>query len=333
ATIEELTQMINGTGFGALGRQPKLGLKWAREYQRYDTSKAQMFLGFTPQVALRDGVAALAAAGPDLPDGTSRLSHQAALVGQLYDWQLDFSVLDDYYDHSDFLNWGYWDAKATNQRKSCENLMEKLLAFIPKKRGRILDVACGKGATTRHLLKYYKPENVTGINVTEKQLEICRKNARGCTFLLMDATKLKFGDNSFDNIICVEAAGHFDTRDEFLREAHRVLKPGGRLVLSDAVFSTRSWLPHRQRALRWANYIRDTGEYRKVCLQAGFAEVVTMDATEESWGGFSENVRAYLKDSLFGGTMDERTYAMVTSQLDRMASTFSFYVIASCLKR
>ncbi len=41
--------------------------------------------------------------------------------------------------------------------------MEKLMAFIPEKNGTILDVACGKGATTRYLLKYYTPENVTGI--------------------------------------------------------------------------------------------------------------------------------------------------------------------------
>ena len=36
---------------------------------------------------------------------------------------------------------------------------------------------CGLGGTTRYLLKYYKPANVTGINIGEKQLQICRKNA------------------------------------------------------------------------------------------------------------------------------------------------------------
>jgi ubiquinone/menaquinone biosynthesis C-methylase UbiE len=49
----------------------------------------------------------------------------------------------------------------------------KLLAFVPEKQGTILDVARGKGATTRHLLKYFKPENVTGINISEKQLARC----------------------------------------------------------------------------------------------------------------------------------------------------------------
>ena len=48
--------------------------------------------------------------------------------------------------------------------------MEKLLAFIPSKQGNILDIACGLGATTRHLLGYYPPEHVVGINVSDVQL-------------------------------------------------------------------------------------------------------------------------------------------------------------------
>jgi MPBQ/MSBQ methyltransferase len=60
------------------------------------------------------------------------------------------------YGGSDFHNFGYWDQATTTQREACENLMEELLAFIPEKEGAILDVACGKGGTSRYLLKYYK---------------------------------------------------------------------------------------------------------------------------------------------------------------------------------
>ena len=51
----------------------------------------------------------------------------------------------------------------------------------------------------------------------------------------MSATELKFADESFDNIICVEAAFHFVTRKKFLKAAFRMLKPRGQIVLPDVL--------------------------------------------------------------------------------------------------
>jgi MPBQ/MSBQ methyltransferase len=82
--------------------------------------------------------------------------------------------------------------------------MEKLLAFIPAKKGIILDVACGLGATTRHVLRYYAPSDMVGINIAEAQLRMSRVNAPDCTFIQMDAVNLGFRDSVFDNVICVE---------------------------------------------------------------------------------------------------------------------------------
>jgi ubiquinone/menaquinone biosynthesis C-methylase UbiE len=249
-------------------------------------------------------------------------------IKRIYDQGVELGFSDDYYDHSDFLNFGYWLEDTQSPREACENLMEKLLDFIPEQRGTILDVACGKGATTRYLLKYYKPENVTGINISDKQLRICRKNAPRCNFSLMDATQLKFPDNSFDNIICVEAAFHFDTRDRFLQEVHRVLKPGGRLVLSDLIAIVSPWA----RLLPAANYVRDLSEYKEKCLRANFVDVTVVDATAECWEGYCENMTYFLWESLRSGKRSLDRFCGGVARLRRTDSFIQYYILASCTK-
>jgi ubiquinone/menaquinone biosynthesis C-methylase UbiE len=209
------------------------------------------------------------------------------------------------YAGSDFHNYGYWDQGTRTAKEACENLMEKLLALIPKKEGTILDVACGKGATTRHLLKYYQAKDVIGINISEKQLERCKVNAPGCQFLLMDATELKFKEESFDNVICVEAAFHFNTREKFLCEAYRVLKPGGYLMLSDIV---RRYQKRRNPRHIAENYVEDLSQYRNLYLKSEFEQVQIIDATFECWVGFRRHALQFLRNRFRMGEIDRPTF-------------------------
>ena len=260
------------------------------------------------------------------PAGETPQGALAAAVNVHYDNTMYSDINAAYYEGSDFANLGYWRKDTRSQVKACETLMEKLLAGIPGKKGTILDVACGKGATTRHLLKHYPPEAVTGINISDKQLETCRRNAPGCTFLVMNATALQFADATFDNIICVEAAFHFNTREAFLREALRVLKPGGRIVLSDILSQRRIERSHKLRFE--ANYLRDLAAYRKLLVRVGFEDLKVIDVTPQVWEGFNLNVARYATRKMIEGEVDSGAYKMALGRLVLGFPVVDYYLLA-----
>lgn len=247
---------------------------------------------------------------------------QEAFLKELADHydRLTYSPLFiEYFGWGDFMNFGYWEKDTSSIPEAAVNLAQRLFSMIPRKEGAILDVACGKGANTKLLLDHYRPEQITGINISDRQLETCRKNVPGARFLNVDAARLALESASFDNVICVEAAFHFDTREMFFREALRVLRPGGRLVVSDILMTEEA---ERGRPFRIeANYVEGLLAYEALFARAGFARAEVIDATKECWHGFYWHVVRLLHQKLLRGeitstklqTYLERTYRRVPS--------------------
>jgi MPBQ/MSBQ methyltransferase len=219
-----------------------------------------------------------------------------------YDRSMASPLLGAYYGHSDYFNYGYWEPGIQDQAAASDNLVAKLLEMIPEKTGKILDVACGRGASTRHLLRYYEPTEITATNISSNQLERAAQIARGCTLRVMDAASMDFPDESFDNLLCVEAAFHFDTRDGFYREALRVLKPGGRLVTSDILG------PRGSQRIIPANTVLTPGELRDHLYRAGFEKVQVTDATEQCWKSFRRHLVAWPAIERREGRLDLSSY-------------------------
>jgi len=98
---------------------------------------------------------------------------------RMYDRALISANYRRYFEDSGFYNFGYWEGGARSQREASEALVDELVGRISNRAGRILDVACGPGASTRRLLRYYAADKVTGINISEGQLAAsCRCGRR-----------------------------------------------------------------------------------------------------------------------------------------------------------
>lgn len=141
-----------------------------------------------------------------------------------------------------YVHWGYWEnpKKADRSREGFLAAMERLnnellLAADLKDHQTVLDAGCGFGGTLREIQSRWKDMNLVGINIDPRQLEIARKQVPGVSFIEGDACALPFQASTFDRVLAVECIFHFPSRLQFLKEARRVLKPGGLIVLSDFV--------------------------------------------------------------------------------------------------
>jgi tocopherol O-methyltransferase len=95
----------------------------------------------------------------------------------------------------------------------------------------VCDVGCGYGATARQLAAAWGAE-VTGLTISGAQHRYAQAHpANGTSFLLRDWMDNGLPDAAFDAVIAIESLSHMPDRPRFFREAARVLKPGGRLVV------------------------------------------------------------------------------------------------------
>jgi len=142
--------------------------------------------------------------------------------------------------HKRYGNFGYWTGEGTSIDEACDAMADLVANASGIGPGdRVLEVGCGYGEAAVEYTRRYRPASVMAIDPTEVRVEVGRENAakNGLSdvirFQVGDATTLEFPDASFDRVIGIECALLFDTRRDFLREAHRVLVPGGGLGLAD----------------------------------------------------------------------------------------------------
>lgn len=96
---------------------------------------------------------------------------------------------------------------------------------------RVLDVGCGTGETTRHLVPI--AGDVHGVDLSPDQLEsaIGKPELGGAGFVAADAQSLPYGDDAFDHVVSVGSIMYWEDPEAVLREARRVTRPGGSILV------------------------------------------------------------------------------------------------------
>jgi arsenite methyltransferase len=121
---------------------------------------------------------------------------------------------------------------------------------------RILDVGCGPGFYVAELLDEVGPEgSVVGVDLSPQMLAVAARRCQGrgnVEFHQGDATSLPVEDAGFDAALSVQVLEYVADADAALAELHRVLRPGGRVVVWDVDWATVSW------------YSRDPARMRRV---------------------------------------------------------------------
>lgn len=98
----------------------------------------------------------------------------------------------------------------------------------------VLDVGCGTGPVITLLHDKYPEKHYVGLDLTPAMIKVAQaKGLSNAEFVVGDAENLPFDDASFDAVLCSNSFHHYPNPEAFLREAHRVLRPGGRLILRD----------------------------------------------------------------------------------------------------
>jgi ubiquinone/menaquinone biosynthesis C-methylase UbiE len=214
---------------------------------------------------------------------TDRLNHGAA-VASLH----SLPVVDT--DPTDLVRSGY-DAVSYRYRgdddtaEQYDRWLAELLNRLPV-RGHVLDIGCGCGVPVARYLTAAGHE-VTGVDISDVQIERARSLVPGATFIRADATALELPPETFDAVVCLYALIHMplDRQPRLIHSIARWLRPGGWLLAitgQDAWTGTQdNWLGGT--ATMWWSHA-DAATYRSWLRQSGL-EIADQRFVAEGDGG------------------------------------------------
>jgi MPBQ/MSBQ methyltransferase len=211
-------------------------------------SSAFKKLSSNPTTAAVAAAAAVGTVGVKLILDRPSRTYEEGSVAREYDaWTRD-GILEYYW--GEHIHLGYYNKEEMEAGYKKKNFIQAKYDFIDEmmklggidastdKGAKVLDVGCGFGGTSRYLAKALGPEaEVTGITLSPGQVKrgtelAVEQGVPNANFMVMDALKMDFPDNSFDIVWACESGEHMPDKKAYIDEMMRVLKPGGKYVMA-----------------------------------------------------------------------------------------------------
>lgn len=193
--------------------------------------------------------------------------------------------------HSLALHYGYWDKDTLTHRQALWNMNYQIARHAQiTKSDYVLDAGCGVGGTSIFLANNVGCK-VHGISLSPSQIEQAIKNKQDLDkknlteFSLKNYYDTGFSDNTFDVIFAIESAVYSEPKDRFLKEAFRILKPGGRLIIADWFLRPTQTSKESDIIKKWAktwaikSFIYEDS-YCKDITNAGYTNILLNDISE-----------------------------------------------------
>ena len=192
------------------------------------------------------------------------------------------------------LHYGFWDENTQSHSQSLLNKNQKLYeAANIKSSDYVLDAGCGIGGSSIWMAKNHA-NSVKAITISAKQAYYAGQHAKRhgvaekVDFEVSDFCQTPYADETFDIVWGLESVCHALNKGDFIREAFRVLKKGGRLVVCDGFLMQREVADKDWPAMvdcldGWAVpnlCLRD--EFAQLLSEQGFANVKYDDITEQT---------------------------------------------------
>jgi tocopherol O-methyltransferase len=203
-----------------------------------------------------------------------------------------YNDLDSFYRDTwgEHVHHGLWHRGNEPPEVAVKQLVELVVQYAELKRGdSVCDIGCGYGATA-HMLVSDLGANVTGLTLSSAQVEFAQQRAGTDSrqkYLLRDWLDNGLPSDSFDVAISIESSDHMQDKRRFLAEALRVLKPGGRFVMTAwlSCEAPRDWeIHHLLEPICREGRIPGLGtasEYRKWMREEGFDVIGYEDLSQK----------------------------------------------------